>query len=182
MGGGLYLQDARRNVDPAISEFRGLEYFAQRKVLFDYNSAAVIVADQGDEVDQTHSVAEFAILGPPYHIFINITIGEQNRKMIFNTGTSITDYLTESIATTGSPDDTIEDFYPKKGKYIAIIFKHSVEIGGESVDISFRSQPEDIDQDVRSSGAVGIIGIGLYKNFQVLLDFPNKRLVLGKFE
>ena len=30
-----YLNDARRNVDPTIAEFRGLEYFAQRKVLFD---------------------------------------------------------------------------------------------------------------------------------------------------
>lgn len=34
--GELYLQNARNNVDPTFSEFRGLEYFAQRKVLFDY--------------------------------------------------------------------------------------------------------------------------------------------------
>lgn len=34
MGEG-FLQNARENVDPTIDEFRGLEYFAQRKVLFD---------------------------------------------------------------------------------------------------------------------------------------------------
>lgn len=33
--GELFLNDTRRNVDPTIDEFRGLEYFAQRKVLFD---------------------------------------------------------------------------------------------------------------------------------------------------
>lgn len=43
--GELYLNDARRNVDPTIDEFRGLEYFAQRKVLFDYRKAVVVIAD-----------------------------------------------------------------------------------------------------------------------------------------
>ena len=54
--GEQYLDDVRRNVDSTINEFRGLEYFAQRKVLFDYKKAAVVVADKGDEVDPVHRV------------------------------------------------------------------------------------------------------------------------------
>lgn len=42
MGEG-FLQNARENVDPTIDEFRGLEYFAQRKVLFDYRKAVVVI-------------------------------------------------------------------------------------------------------------------------------------------
>ncbi len=180
--GELYLNDARRNVDPTISEFRGLEYFTQHKVLFDYKKAAIIVANQGDEVDPVHPVAEFALSGLPYRILFDMTIGEKVRTMIFDTGASIANYLTESIATTGTPDGTIEDFLPTKGKYTVDLFKHSVEIGGEKVDISFGPQPDDVDQDVRRSGAIGVIGIGLYEKFQVLIDFPNKKLVLGKYE
>lgn len=45
MGEG-FLRNARENVDPTIDEFRGLEYFAQCKVLFDYRKAAVVIADQ----------------------------------------------------------------------------------------------------------------------------------------
>ena len=47
--------------------------------------------------------------------------------------------------------------------------------------IPFGAQPEIIDQEVKADGAVGVVGIGLYEKFQVLLDFPNSRLVLGRY-
>ena len=56
-----------------------------------------------------------------------------------------------------------------------------MEIGGEKVGISFGIQPDEIDHYVQADGAVGVIGVGLYKNYQVLVDCPNKRLVLGRY-
>lgn len=179
--GELYLNDARRNVDPTIDEFRGLEYFAQRKVLFDYKKAVVVIADQGDEVDPVHPVAEFPISGLPIRIMFSAVIDGMSRKLIFDSGACIANYLTESIAKTGTPCGTVEDFHPQKGKYTVNLFSLPVEVGGETVDIPFGVQPADIDRDVQMSGAVGVIGIGLYKNFQVLVDLPNKRLVLGRY-
>ncbi len=180
MGEG-FLQNARRNVDPAIDEFRGLEYIAQRKVLFDYKKAVVIIADQGDEVDPVHPVAEFPITGLPIRIMFSAVIDGVSRKLIFDSGACIANYLTESIARTGTPCGTTEDFFPLKGKYPVDLFSHSMDIGGETVDIPFGIQPADIDRDVQMSGAIGVIGVGLYKNFQVLVDLPNKRLVLGRY-
>lgn len=179
--GELYLNDARRNVDPAIDEFRGLEYFAQRKMLFDYRKAAVVVADKGDEVDPVHPVAEFPISGLPIRIMFSAVIDGMSCKLIFDSGACIANYLTESIAKTGTPCGTVEDFHPQQGKYTVNLFSLPVEVGGETVDIPFGVQPADIDRDVQMSGAVGVIGIGLYKNFQVLVDLPNKRLVLGRY-
>lgn len=179
--GELYLNDARRNVDPTIAEFRGLEYFAQRKVLFDYRKAVVVIADQGDEVDPVHPVAEFPISGLPQRIVFSAVVGGEKRELIFDSGASIANYLTESIAKTGTPCGTVEDFHPQKGKYTVNLFSLPVEVGGETVDIPFGVQPADIDRDVQMSGAVGVIGVGLYKNFQVLVDLPNKRLVLGRY-
>ena len=85
--GELYLNDARSNVDPTISEFRGLEYFAQHKVLFDYKKAAIIVADQGDDVAPVHPVAEFAISGLPERIFINLAIARLTNFFEFSSTT-----------------------------------------------------------------------------------------------
>ena len=179
--GELYLNDARRNVDPAIDEFRGLEYFAQRKVLFDYRKAVIVIADQGDEVDPVHPVAEFPISGLPGRIVFSAVIDGMSRKLIFDSGACIANYLTESIAKTGTPCGTTEDFHPQLGKYAVNLFSLPVKVGGETVDIPFGVQPADIDRDVQMSGAVGVIGIGLYKNFQVLVDCPNRRLVLGRY-
>lgn len=179
--GELYLNDARRNVDPTIDEFRGLEYFAQRKVLFDYRKAAVVIADQGDEVDPVHPVAEFPITGLPDRIVISAVIGGVKRNLIFDSGASIANYLTESIAKTGTSCGTVKDFHPQKGKYTVNLFSLPVEVGGETVDIPFGVQPADIDRDVQMSGAVGVIGIGLYERFQVLVDCPNQRIVLGRY-
>lgn len=179
--GELYLNDARSNVDPTISEFRGLEYFAQHKVLFDYKKAAIIVADQGDDVAPVHPVAELPISGLPGRIVFSVVIGGESHKLIFDTGASIANYLTESIAKTGTSCGTVEDFHPQKGKYTVNLFSLPVEVGGETVEIPFGVQPADIDRDVQMSGAVGVIGVGLYKNFQVLVDCPNKRLVLGRY-
>ena len=57
-----------------------------------------------------------------------------------------------------------------------------VDIGGEKVSIPFGIMPTKVDCMVQAEGAVGIIGIGLYEKFQVLVDLPNRRLVLGKYE
>lgn len=99
--GEIYLQDAQSNIDPTISEIRGLEYFAQRQVLFDYRKAVIMVADQGDDISLVHPVAEYTISGLPNRIELN---------------------------------------------------------------------------------AGGLIGNEMFKNYQVLVDCANKRLVLGKYE
>ena len=99
--GEIYLQDARHNIDPTISEIRGLEYFAQRTVLFDYRKAVIMVADQGDEISLVHPVTEYTISGLPNRIELS---------------------------------------------------------------------------------AGGVIGNEMFKNYQVLIDCANKRLVLGKYK
>ena len=68
---------------------------------------------------------------------------------------------------------------PKTKKYQIVNARVDQASGGP--DIPFGVQPADIDRDVQMSGAVGVIGVGLYKNYQVLVDCPNKRLVLGRY-
>lgn len=176
-----YLQNARENVDPTIAEFRGLEYFAQRKVLFDYRKAAVVVADQGDEVDPVHPVAEFPISGLPIRIVFSAVINGVSRKLIFDSGACIANYLSKSITNTEKYLRTVTDFHPLIGFYDVDLYEHSVKIGNETVGIPFGFQPTEVEPSVKAAGADGVIGIGLYENFQVLVDYPNKRLVLGRY-
>ena len=90
--------------------------------------------------------------------------------------------VTESIATTGTDAGSVFDDHPDLGRYEVKLFNLPVDIGGESVDIPFGIQPAKVDRYVQADGAIGVIGIGLYEKFQVLVDCPNRRLVLGKYE
>ena len=166
-----------------MDEFWGLEYFARHKVLFDYRKKAVMVADQGDDIMAVHSIAEYpllrSIVSP--RLIILIKIAGVERKMVFDSGAYIANYITKSIATTGTEAGSVFDEHPDLGRYEVKLFNLPVEIGGESVDIPFGSQPAKVDRYVQADGAIGVIGIGLYEKFQVLVDLPNKRLVLGRY-
>jgi hypothetical protein len=181
-GGAQHLESVRQMVDANIEEFRGLEYFKQHKVLFDYKNAKVIVASANEELSVDNPVAKFPLInsaGLP-RIIISMNIEGVNRNLIFDTGASIANYMTESIAKTGKPAGTVIDFHPQLGKYKVKLYDLSIDIGGEKVSIPFGIQPDEVDRDVQSSNAVGVIGVGLYKNYQVLVDIPGNKLVLGK--
>lgn len=178
-----HLEGARGFVDPTLDEFWGLEYFAQHKVLFDYRKKAIMVADQDDDIMVVHPIAEFPLrpsnINP--RLIIPMKIAGVERKMVFDSGACIANYITESIARTGTEAGSVIDEHPKVGRIEVKLFELPVEIGGEKVGISFGIQPNNIDRYVQADGAVGIIGIGLYEKFQVLVDLPNKRLVLGRY-
>lgn len=141
-------------MSPDIDEFRGLEYFCNHKVLFDYRNAKVIV--------------------------FTANIGGMNRGMVFDTGASITDYMSKPIAETGTYFDTIEDFHPNLGKYTVKRYELPVKVGEETLDVPFGVQPAEVEPYVKGDGADGVIGVGLYKKFQVLIDLPGKKLVVGR--
>lgn len=179
-----HLEGARGFVDPTLDEFWGLEYFTRHKVLLDYRKAAVIVADQGDDVMVVHPIAEYPLLRSfiSPRLIIPMKIAGVERKMVFDSGACIANYITESIATTGTEAGSVFDEHPDIGRYQVKLFELPVEIGGESVGIPFGIQPEKVDHYVQADGAIGVIGLGLYENFQVLVDCPNNRIVLGKYE
>ena len=179
-----HLEGARRFVDPTLDEFWGLEYFARHEVLFDYRKKAVMVADQGDDIMVVHPIAEYPLLRSIVNprLIIPMKIAGVERKMVFDSGACIANYITESIATTGAEAGSVLDDHPDLGRYEVKLFNLPVDIGGESVDIPFGIQPAKVDRYVQADGAIGVIGLGLYKNFQVLVDCPNRRLVLGKYE
>jgi hypothetical protein len=179
-----HLEGARRFVDPNLDEFWGLECFARHKVLFDYRKKAIMVADQGDDIMVVHPIAEYPLLrsnGAP-RLIIPMKIAGVERRMVFDSGACIANYITESIATTGTEAGSVFDDHPDLGRYEVKLFNLSVDIGGESVDIPLGIQPAKVDRYVQADGAIGVIGLGLYEKFQVLVDCPNRRLVLGKYE
>lgn len=68
---------------------------------------------------------------------------------------------------------------PKTKKYQIVNARVEQVSGGP--DIPFGVQLPEVEPNVRADGAVGVIGVGLYKNYQVLVDWPNRRLVLGRY-
>ena len=176
-----HLKGACEPLNTHIDEFWGMEFLEQHKVLFDYQKETLTVADPNDNLTVDHPVAEFPISGLPERIFFNIAIEGVVRKMIFDTGAAIANYLTEPIVNTEKYLRTVTDFHPMLGYYDVDLYEHSVKIGGETVGVPFGVQPKIIDQDVRRSNAFGVIGIGLYEKFQVLVDCPNQRIVLGTY-
>lgn len=189
--GRMILQDIRRNVAPNIVEVRGMEYFAKHKILLDFSNAQVIVADENESLP-IFPIAEYTLLEnhdprfPPNaagldRILFTMNINGTNRNMIFDTGASITDYISRAIAITGPVFDTINDFHPNLGgSYNVERHALSVLIGNENFNIAFGIQPAEVDTDVRRYGADGVIGIGLYKKYKVLIDLLGRRLTFGR--
>ena len=180
LGGREALDSVRSNVSPDIDEFRGVEYFCNHKVLFDYKNAKVVVADANEALLLENPVAEFNLKNVPGRIVFTANIGGVDRPMIFDTGASITDYMSKSIAKTGTFFDTIEDFHPNLDKYTVERYALPVKIGEETLDIPFGVQPAEVEPYVKGDGADGVIGVGLYKKYQVLIDLPGKKLVVGR--
>lgn len=176
-----HLEGACGPLNTHIDEFWGMEFLEQHKVLFDYQKETLTVADPNDNLTVDHLVADFPISGLPERIFFDIAIEGVVRKMIFDTGAAIANYLTEPIVNTEKYLRTVTDFHPMLGYYDVDLYEHSVKIGGETVGVPFGVQPEIIDQNVRRSNAFGVVGIGLYEKFQVMLDLPNRRLALGRY-
>ncbi len=100
-----------------------------------------------------------------------LNVGESDRKMIFDTGASITDYMSAAIARTGTYFDTIEDFNPFLGRFKVDRYTLPVKVGTDTIDIPFGELPAPV-------GADRVIGVGLYKRYKVLFDIPGKKLVL----
>ena len=176
-----FLADARRHVAPDIAEIRGMAYLTQHKVLFDYENAQVVIADPQDDIP-VDTVAEFDMKNVPGRIVFDVNIGGTVRTMIFDTGASITDYISESIARTGMFFDTAQDFHPdpRLGKYTVERFALPIQIGSDTFHIPFGIQPAEVEPHVRAAGANGVIGVGLYKKYKVLLDFRGRKMILGR--
>ena len=172
-GGARFLDSAKKDVASDIDEFRGMEYFEQHKVLLDFSNLKVYVADPDEALPVDSPVAEFGVEYTRGRIMFDLNVGGSDRKMIFDTGASITDYMSSAIARTGTYFDTIEDFNPFLGKFKVDRYKLTVKVGTDTFDIPFGELPAPV-------GAEGIIGVGLYKRYKVLFGIPGKKLVLGR--
>lgn len=179
-----HLEGACEPLNTHIDEFWGMEFLEQHKVLFDYQKETFTVADLNDNLTVDHPVAEMPmhnVLGPA-RIIVTMNVAGVDRNILFDSGACIANYLTRTITNTEKHLREVTDFHPQIGFYDVDLYEHPVKIGSETVNVPFGFQPPEVEPSVRAAGAEGVIGVGLYKNFQVLIDFPNKRLVLGKYE
>jgi len=59
-------------------------------------------------------------------------------------------------------------------------YTRPVKVGEETFAVPFGIQPAEVEPYVKAVGADGVIGVGLYKNYQVLIDLPSKKMILGR--
>ena len=50
-------------------------------------------------------------------------------------------------------------------------YTRPVKVGEETFAVPFGIQPAEVEPYVKAVGADGVIGVGLYKNYQVLIDY-----------
>ena len=179
-----HLEGACEPLNTHIDEFWGMEFLEQHKVLFDYQKETFTVADLNDNLTVDHPVAELPMhnVHGPARIIVTMNIAGVDRNILFDSGACIANYLTRAITNTEKHLREVTDFHPQIGFYDVDLYEHPVKIGSETVDVPFGFQPPEVEPSVRAAGADGVIGIGLYEKFQVLVDCPNQRIVLGKYE
>lgn len=178
-----HLKGACEPLNTHIDEFWGMEFLEQHKVLFDYQKETFTVADLNDNLTVDHLVAELSMhsVHGLARIIVTMNIAGVDRNILFDSGACIANYLTRAITNTEKHLREVTDFHPQIGFYDVDLYEHPVKNGSETVDVPFGFQPPEVEPSVRAAGAEGVIGIGLYEKFQVLVDCPNQRIVLGKY-
>lgn len=107
---------------------------------------------------------------------INLNIGQENRRIIFDTGAKLS-YLSEDLLV-GTPFGEMEDFYPTIGTYKTNVYKIDVTIDKQVETLTFGLLPASIRILLDMCRAKGVIGTELLNKYSIILSNSRKVLVL----
>ena len=166
-------------VDASVNWLRGIDSISSQQLFIDYPKMEL---EYGEKMSLESPVAKYHLENINNGVFaISLKIDGQKRKMILDTGAA-TSYLLENTVTQGASAGKTEDFYiSENALFETDIFLHSTECGDcLSVDVIYGVPTPAIKKDIEACHVDGIIGYDWLRHFKVLLDVPNRSLILGR--
>ncbi len=122
----------------------------------------------------------------PVKLMMNIPVIELEvngitQNLFLDTGSPL-NYLAAEFTKGMQPVDTAKDTYPGIGEFTTSIYELPVNIAGVTLPFRFGVLPKQLEISMLVNGITGILGTELYRNFNVLLAFPESRVVLAPFD
>ena len=165
-------------VDPTVDQILGMDSISQR-VFIDYPKNELVF---GENITVDSPIAKYDLIPLVGGLFaIYLKIGGEKRKMLLDTGAA-TSYLAKSIVIQGKYAGKIKDFFIGEEKeFETDIYSLPTECGTESpIDVNYGVPKDSIEAAMEQCNVDGIIGYEWLRHFKVLLDIPNRCLILGK--
>ena len=174
---GKIFPKVHKFVDSTVDKILGMDMITQR-VFVDYPKKELVYGE-GTTVDSPIAKYDLDVIN--YGLLaISLKIGGQKRKMLLDTGAA-TSYLLDSIVVQGVSAGRTEDFYISEDELFETkLFLHLTECGdGLPFDVKYGVPTPTIKNDIEGCCVDGIIGYEWLRRFKVLLDIPNRCLILG---
>ena len=163
-------------VDSSITMLKGMDIMSGSKVLINYLNGEIFV-NGGAQIESP--VAEYSISFAATLPIVQISVDGKICNMLLDTG-ACTSYLKEPIVSSGKSTGEIDDFYIGESQSFKVkLFEHCVETGGQSIPMNFAAPTNSINSALSQLHVDGIIGYEFFRNFKVLFDFQNQRLIVG---
>ncbi|CAF1182563.1 unnamed protein product [Adineta ricciae] len=126
---------------------------------------------------RTNSAIKLPIIDTVMDIpIINLTIGQKDRRIVFDTGAKLS-YLSDELLTGTSVGDA-EDFYPSIGRYKTKVYEVDVMINEKVETLTFGSLPAPLRMLLTMTGTKGIVGSELLKKYSIIYSNSSKMLFL----
>ncbi|MEN6435575.1 MAG: VWA domain-containing protein [Anaerolineaceae bacterium] len=139
---------------------------AGRRVYFSKNGSFLVNGERMEMDD---------VKGIP---FIQVPVNGEAQKLFLDTGSPL-NYLNSRVTQGLQQLDTARDTYPGIGEFTTPIYELPVTIAGVTVPFRFGNLPQTLESSLMVSGIQGILGIEIYRHFDVAFAFPEHRILIA---
>lgn len=81
----------------------------------------------------------------------------------------------------GKPGKTIKDFHPFIGSFESQSRLCEIQLGNDKYEWEFGLMPELLNRAVLSAGGKGLMGLDLFRSYEVWVDYHSSKMYLRKF-
>lgn len=159
-----------------VTTLLGTDILRNFKMLFDYRNAEVRFSR--NDFDFSGQISPInTIMGVP---LVELEVAGNKVNCALDTGAKIS-YLASTLTTSYTSVGKERDFYPGLGNFETECYNIDTALGEEHFLVKYGNLPGVLEMALMMTGMKGVIGSDLFRNFKVLVDLENCKIVCQKY-
>lgn len=158
-----------------VDELWGLDKLCNYNILVDTSNRKITFG--GDEVQLNGNDIGYYI--HHHHMAIKVKVNGVDRNVVFDTGATHSYIDSHWVDTSATATGIVHDCSPIAGEFQAATYLGKIQLGAVEFEADLNVPPSNVKQAFAYLGDHGVFGDVILKNFKVLMDFKNHKLVLA---